>query len=323
LALLENMHWLKLIRSANLLIIFLTQFFAWACVILPMQEFDEVPFLLNFRNFFTLSISTILIAAAGYIINDYFDIRIDNINRPEKLVLEKKIPRRLGIIMHAVLNIIGLFLAGVLAWKSGHPGFVAIQLGSVLMLWFYSTHFKRKFMIGNVFVSLLTGFTIIVLILYEPALHYYLKQPPFLKHLAVGVLPNPVWILGMYCYFAFVLTWMREIVKDMEDYKGDMAEGCVTMPIKWGFRKTIIFTQALGILVIGPLLIVGVRLLNAGDILLGLYSLLGLVFPLTYWHFYLQKKITTKHFGKASRWLKIIMVLGIGSLIIYYFEANA
>src|ERR1035437_8023658 len=109
------MPWLRLIRWKNLLIIFLAQLLAWWCVILP-----ESPKILNPINFLCLSLSTILIAAAGHIINDYFDIKIDSINKPDKVVLETVIPRKQAIISHTALNIIALILAGYVAAQAHH-----------------------------------------------------------------------------------------------------------------------------------------------------------------------------------------------------------
>jgi 4-hydroxybenzoate polyprenyltransferase len=314
---------LRLIRWTNLLIIFLTQLLVWACIIYPLRHLGETHFLLSFPNFIYVSLSTVLIAAAGYIINDYFDVRIDNINKPEKMVLEKMIPRRLAIIFHTTLNVVALLLALIVAWQAREASWLLVQLSCTFLLWFYSTHFKRRFMIGNVVVALLTSLTIIVLIIYEPAMHYYLRQPVFVEHGEGTVLPNPVWVLSIYTYFAFVLTWMREIVKDMEDFKGDEAEGCVTMPIQWGLKKATHFTQALGLAAIVPLIVVSIKLIEKEDWLLGGYTIIGLIIPISLWLAFLQRKATTTHYSKASRWLKIIMVLGIGSLVIYYFEANA
>ena len=317
------MAWLKLIRWTNLMIIFLTQLLVWACVVRPVELFGDVDLLLSFRNFLLVSASTVLIAGAGYIINDYFDIRIDNINRPDKMVLEKAIPRRMAIILHTVFNVLALFLAAIVAREAGAYPWLAMQLGCTILLWFYSTHFKRQFMTGNVVVAVLTAFTIVVLILYEPAMHFYLKQPIFLRSVSGYALANPVWVLLVYTYFAFVLTWMREIVKDMEDFKGDEAEGCMTMPIKWGLKKAEVFTIVLGVFALLPLLVVGVRLLVEQEWALGIYTLVGLVAPIIAWLVFLPKAATTEHYGKASRYLKFIMLSGIGSLVIYYIEANA
>ncbi|HXS36149.1 MAG TPA: geranylgeranylglycerol-phosphate geranylgeranyltransferase [Flavipsychrobacter sp.] len=314
--------WLKLIRWNNLLIVFLTQLLAWCCVLLPMWHYTESPMFLNWQNFLLISLSTILIAAAGYIINDYFDIKIDIINKPDKVILEKRIPRRMAIIVHSTLNAIAIFLAAIVARRAGHYEWLLLQIVCTVLLWFYSTHFKRQFIIGNVVVALLTSFTIIALMLYEPAIHYYFFKSYFINT-SIGNAPNPVWVLGIYAYFAFVLTWIREIVKDMEDYKGDAQEGCITMPIKWGLKRSVQFIQALGLLVIIPLIIAGIKLCINRWWPLGIYSIAALVLPMAIWSYFLQRKNTTQHYHIASRWLKIIMVLGIGSLIIYYFQAHA
>jgi len=315
------MHFLRLVRWPNLVIVFLTQLLAWVCVIHPLQ-FQGNTLLLGFSNFLFVAFSTVLIAGAGYIINDYFDIRIDNINKPEKMVLEKAIPRRMAILMHSALNIVALLFAAVVALKGSHPEWITLQLCCTLLLWFYSTHLKQRFAIGNLAVAFLTALTIITLILYEPVLHSYMKRRAFVTG-PNGILPNPVWVLLTYAYFAFMLTWMREIVKDMEDLKGDEAEGCITMPIRWGLAKSTRFTLLLGTTVLIPLSIAAWQLLMSRDWLLGSYCLLALILPVAVWIFFLPKAATTTHYAKASRYLKLIMVAGIGSLIIYYIEANA
>ncbi len=316
------MYWLQLIRWKNLLIVFLTQLLAWVCVILPIRDYSELSLLLDTKNFLLLSLSTVLIAAAGYIINDYFDIKIDVINRPEKMVLEKQIPLKFAILMHSVLNIAALIMSSYVARLAGHYSWLGLQVGCTILLWFYSTHFKRQFMTGNVVVALLTALTIVVLILYEPVIHTLASQGVFVIT-ADNKIPNPVWVLGIYTCFAFTLTWMREIVKDMEDFKGDAQEGCITMPIQWGLLRSVRFTQVLGIVALIPLIAGAVKLLNAGWMMLGIYTILLLTIPIMVWMYYLPKKATSQHYHTMSRWLKMIMISGIGSLIIYYFHAHA
>jgi len=320
------MAWLRLIRWKNLLIVFLTQLLAWWCVILPVQyhfssaQHIRQPALLTPVHFAYICISTILIAAAGYIINDYFDIKIDAINRPEKVVLEKQIPRRLAILSHSFLNVIALILAGIVARSGGHYEWLLLQLSCTVLLWFYSTHFKRQFMTGNVLVALLTALTIITLIVYEPAIRVYSDRPAFLDIPELQhryLLPNPLWVLIVYAFFAFVLTWMREIVKDMEDFKGDAEQGCITMPIKWGLQRSGRFAQRLGWAAVAMLTIVAFKLVFSRCYMLGIYTAAGIIAPLIWWILQLNKNATTRHYHNASRWLKIIMVLGIVSLIIY------
>ena len=239
------------------------------------------------------------------------------------MVLERTIPRRMAIIMHTALNLCALLLAGLVARKAGNYSWILLQLFCTLLLWFYSTHFKRQFATGNIIVSLLTALTIVTLILYEPAMHYFLLKRPFVTMPSGSLLPNPVWVLMVYAFFAFILTWMREIVKDMEDLRGDMAEGCVTMPIRWGLKKATAFTILLSIIALAPLVVAGTQLILKRDWVLGIYIWLGLIAPITAWSFFLPKAATSRHYGQASRYLKYIMLAGIVSLIIYYFEANA
>ena len=287
---------------------------------MPNGDFygNEPQLLLNFQNFIFLSLSTILIAAAGYIINDYFDIKIDIINRPNKVLLEKMIPLKAAIVAHSFLNLIGLFLAWVVARQTNRYEWLSLQVVCTILLWYYSTKFKRQFMIGNVVVALLTALTITVLIVYEPRMHYYLSKPVFEEASLHRFFLNPVWILGIYIFFAFALTWMREVVKDMEDYKGDAEEGCVTMPIKWGLSRSAKFVQFLGIIVLVVLLVSMINVFLSGYELFSVYILLALIVPLVYWIFILNKKATQDHYNKASRNLKIIMLLGILSLVVYH-----
>ena len=300
------MPWLRLIRWKNLLIIFLTQFLAWRCVILPHNPQVLVPV-----NFLLITFSTLLIAAAGYIINDYFDIKIDAINNPGKVILEKIIPRKQAIISHTILNLIALFLAAFVALRAHHLEWLLLQVCCTLLLWFYSTNFKRQYISGNLVIALLTALTIIVLILYEPNMHTSLQS--------LTDIPAPQWILYVFAYFAFMLTWMREIVKDMEDHIGDRASGCDTMPIKQGLAYATNFTMVLTLLVIAPLCFVSVLLFRHHYLLSPLYITCALILPLIIWSALLGTKFTVQHYHNSSKGLKIIMVIGICSLLIYHF----
>ena len=292
------MPWLQLIRWKNLLIIFLTQFLAWWCVVLPGP-----PKILTLFNFLCLAISTVLIAAAGYIINDYFDIKIDSINKPQKVILEIAIPCKQAIISHAVLNIIAFVFAACVAAQAHHYEWLLLQACSALLLWFYSTDFKRQYITGNLVVAALTALTIGSLIIYEPSMQQFSRM-----------------VLLVYAYFAFMLTWMREIVKDMEDHIGDEAEGCMTMPIKKGLDYSARFSVLLSVLVILPLVWVSVQLFNDNYKGLSIYIAAILIVPLILWSVFLVRKTTIQHYHNASKGLKIIMLLGICSLFIYHFQ---
>lgn len=324
------MSWLRLIRWNNLLIILFTQLLAWWCVIVPLSDgYHVLPgqqappqpvLLLTPLNFSLLCLSTMLIAAAGYIINDYFDIRIDTINKPDKVILEKQIPRRLAIIMHSVMNGVALLLAGLVAWQARHLEWLIIQATCTFLLWRYSTTWKRQFMIGNVVVALLTMLSVMTLLVYEPLLYAPASVIPgwHFPHDVPGAgAIHPVLMLLFLSFFAFILTWMREIVKDMEDFKGDAEEGCITMPIQWGLQKSVFFIRWLGAISLAVILLAACCSFVVSKVLL--VYLLVLFLVLLTWLRFVGLKATKQHYHKASQYLKGIMVLGIGTLLIYRY----
>lgn len=309
------MAWLQLMRWQNLLIIFLTQSVVWACLVLPVEPSVLTPF-----HFLLLTTSTVLIAAAGYIINDYFDVRIDSINQPEKVVLGKVIQRKYAIIAHSAINVVAIVMAGYVAVRAQHYHWLLLQLGCTALLWFYSTTYKRQYVTGNLAVALLTALTIIALYIYEPSMRLSALRP-LIANGKPSVSSLPVWILVIYAYFAFMLTWIREIIKDMEDLQGDEAEGCVTMPIRRGLGYAARFATTLAILALLPLIVGGVLLIGYGYYLLAFYVLLLLAAPLVGWVIFLWRGIATPaHYHQCSRILKIIMVLGICSVLIYKIQ---
>ncbi len=312
------MPWLRIIRWKNLTIILLTQVLVWWCVVLP-----EDPEVLKPVHFSYIVLSTLLIAAAGYIINDYFDFKIDLINKPEKVVLEKIIPRKHAIIAHAILNSAALVLAGIVALKAHHPEWLLLQVACIALLWFYSTDFKRQYITGNIAISVLTALTIIIFFVYEPALHHEFSLPVLAGVSWHSGSSLPFWTLLVYAYFAFMLTWMREIVKDMEDYKGDESEGCLTLPIKRGLKYSTGFAMVLSLLVVMPLAGAAGLLYHYKYVLLPFYIALFLILPIVLWSFFLNRGFTKLHYHTSSRILKVIMLLGICSLLIYHLELYA
>jgi 4-hydroxybenzoate polyprenyltransferase len=147
----------------NLLFIAITQLLFQYCIVGPIFRHAGVTPVLTTPVFITLIAASVLIAAAGYIINDYFDLNIDLVNKPDKLVVEKIIKRRWAIVWHLVLSGLGILCSVYVAWKTRCWWLIPANAGCVGALWFYSTIFKKKLLSGNVIISLLTAWTIMVI----------------------------------------------------------------------------------------------------------------------------------------------------------------
>ena len=261
----------------------------WNLIIIAFAQYFTAAFLIDFKTIFDvrlfiLSTSTVMIAAAGYVINDYYDIKIDLINKPERVVIGKSITRRYAILFHSLLSMAGVALGLLLSWK-----IAAVNLASAQVLWWYSNSLKRHPFIGNFVVALLTGIAIwLVDSLYKTG------------HM----------LIITYASFAFFMTLIREIIKDMEDLKGDDTFGCQTLPIVWGMRKTKYFIY--GILVI---FLTTVTLLNFYYANLPIhYFLLFLFAPLVWFLVRLIGADTQKDYAWLSSFCKIILLLGIFSM---------
>lgn len=296
---------LKLIRWKNLLIVALSMYAVWFFV--NRRFFDIEPLQLNGFYLFLLIVSTVLIAAGGYIINDYFDVKIDVINHPESLIVSNKISRRLALYLHNSFNFIGLGLTAWIAYRFQNYWLVCIPFLSITLLWFYSTHFKRMPIIGNVVVAFLTGLSTFQLFLFEPRLYEYAT----LSWQVVSGKNNPVYLITGISAMAFLLNWMREIVKDMEDLKGDAEQGCRTLPILYGLKTASNMVRGIGWFTVALLgfavyyFFVNVRYLDA--ILVLLLPILGILIV----NFTLPTQNTKAHYGKLSSLLKWIMVAGL------------
>lgn len=306
----------KLIRVENLLIIIITQWCIKYLVFAPINEFSKFT-----PALFTISLlSTLLIAAAGYIINDYFDVKTDKINRPETVVIDVVIKRRWAVILHIIFNGIGLILGLYLAIKCHTLKLLMFQLLSILLLWFYSTHFKKQLLIGNIVVSLLTATIPLMPMVYE----YYLAGGidslssfligDFLKILVIIVLG--------YSAFAFLTSFAREVIKDMEDYKGDIQTGCKTMPIVWGIITSKVVTFFVIVITIGLLLLASLKFYKEKQFMAVYYILGVVILPLMILLIQTIRAKTSKDFKMASLLLKFTMLFGIAFTIIikYLYE---
>ena len=312
---------LKLIRVENLVIIILTQVFMHYLVFQKLFNDAQVPSNIYIKLFGLIVISTVLIAAAGYIINDYFDVKTDLINRPDTVVVDKAIKRRWAIILHITFTTLGVLLGVFTALKTGYLRLAIFHFLTATALWFYSTHFKKQLLVGNIVVSLLTASVPFITFVFEIA---YLQKtiPEFTVHY-MPVILSASKITLIFCLFAFITSLAREIIKDMEDYKGDKATGGKTMPITWGIQTSKVVCFFLIAITIILLLVVVYNSLKYRGLFFtpgNLYIFFGLILPLLMLLMMVVKAHQPKQFNHASRMLKFIMLLGIGYCWIFYFS---
>jgi 4-hydroxybenzoate polyprenyltransferase len=301
----------KLIRWANLLFIVLTQML-FRYFILPFVYLAGHPgyesIKLSEGLFYLLVLASVCIAGAGYIINDYFDVNIDQINKSSKVIIGKYINRRTAILLHAFLSFLGLVLSLYIGYKIQNILIPFFNFFAIVVLWFYSSTFKKKILIGNVLISLLTAWVIFVLTLSE----YRFRISPH----------DIVWqrllkVSFLYGGFAFIISLIREVIKDMEDMEGDMKYGCKTMPIVWGLPVSKVFTGVWIVVLASALLAIQIYVVQFGWWFSALYSLITIIIPLIWVLRKLYTSNTAVQFHQLSSMVKLIMLAGILSMVFF------
>tara|TARA_B100000214_G_scaffold375380_1_gene361460 strand:- start:970 stop:1941 length:972 start_codon:yes stop_codon:yes gene_type:complete len=308
----------KLIRYKNLLIIGLTQIIIKFYLINKLLQKSYI----SDSTFALFVLATLLIAAAGYIINDIYDIEIDKINKPKKCIINNGINVLVAKKLYIILNIIGFVLGILVSINSAKHYFVLIFIYCIFSLWHYSKYIKRSFLIGNLQISFLIFLSILNVILLETKSITLQTNHSF----------NAIFtIIIYYAFFAFLLNLIREIIKDIEDQIGDKTISSNTLIIKLGLEKTKIFI----------LILIGIVFFGLTYFQYFQYSFLNTVFEhkiilwgvsnfSIYYIVFLQLLLllktykvlmskTKEDFSKISSYSKIIMLLGIFSIPIFTY----
>lgn len=302
---------LHLVRWSNLLFL--------AALMYLMEKWVAVPILNNAAFgeqlpgyvLVLLMFATVLIAAGGYVINDYFDVKIDRINRPEDLIVTRSVSKpeamRLSVGLSACGVVCGLLSAVLL--RSFAIGTIFILTPG--LLWFYSSSYKRLFMIGNLTIALLSALTPMMMAIVNVAqlrLHYATILP-------YTTLTHDLYAwLGGFALFAFLLTWVREIVKDMQDQMGDREFECHSMPVVCGDLWTKIFVTALIVLtiaVIGHLWYHVLPFSTAWSSLSTRYIIFGVIVPLIGVLALLWSAKIPSDYKNCQQLVKFTMLLGM------------
>ncbi|AKD03034.1 prenyltransferase [Pontibacter korlensis] len=275
---------LTLIRARNLVMIVMSQALVQACLLAPGVEWQR---LLD-ANFWLLVLSTVCIAAAGYIINDYYDVKIDAINKPERLLVGRSIRRRRAMFAHMILSGVGILLGLLLSIPVA-----IINLGAVLLLWGYSARLKKLLLVGNVVIALLSASMLLVVAVYADTLN----------RITLG-----------YAFFALLISLIREIIKDIEDMKGDASFECRTLPIVAGVRGAKLVLYPL--LAIFQAFVIVVALHPASKLLFDAYMIVLVLVPSVWLVIKLVRADRKRDFSFLSNLNKLIMLTGILSMLL-------
>lgn len=301
---------LKLIRLPNLVFIALGQALFQFCIYYPLYQ-DAVD-REDIISFILLSLASVFIAAGGYIINDYFDINIDEVNKPEKMVVDKIISRRWAIAWHFTLSTAGIALTTLAVPLLEKWYLVLANIACVALLWFYSTNFKKTLLVGNIVISLLTAWSILIIFFSKLSLTAAFgtadeSQPKFFR------------FTFLYAGFAFISSLIREAIKDLEDLKGDERYGCRTMPIVWGINATKVYIAVWMIVLIILLIVIQVYILQFRWWWPVAYSIPCIILPLVMIFIGLFRAVSTQDYHKLSNQVKLVMLTGILSMVFFYF----
>jgi 4-hydroxybenzoate polyprenyltransferase len=306
----------KLIRWPNLLFIALTQVLFFFCVVEPVLYNGVHMPRENSILFLILCVSSVLIAAAGYIINDYFDLNIDLVNKPSRMVVDKSISRRWAIFFHMFLSVAGILMGFYIALQNGNWVIGIANTFCVFFLWFYSTTFKKKLLSGNIMISLLTAW--VVFVVYLLTIH---QKTDLFNLISPGAPQKLLRLAILYSSFAFIITLVREIVKDVEDMEGDAKYGCRTMPIVWGVEFSKVFASIFMIILLALLVVVLFYILQFGMWVAAAYDIVLIIIPAAYCMYLLMKAKSVKDFSLLSKWIKAVIFTGILSMILFKFFA--
>ncbi len=294
---------LNFIRWKNVLMIGLLLFL----IKYVLFERFELNVTLDHFHYTLLALSTICVAIAGYIINDINDIEADKINKPNRLYVGKKISRFQAYNFFIGFNSIGLLAGMYLSYHVGHTSYFIIYVLTSLLLYQYAKYLKKKLLIGNLLVAFAVFLSIVLPLVFDllPVTNPLNES----RQLVVFKL------IGVFALFGFFLTVIREFVKDMEDVRGDEKIGAKSLPLVLGVKKTK------GIVLLTTLLLCSAVaffafMLYSFDQMATLYLSIFVLAPLLYFAFQMGKASGQKEYHRSSAILKIVMVLGILTLLL-------
>jgi len=298
----------RLIRWPNLIIIIITQYLLRHAIVGRIYEAAGLTPAMSSFLFAVLVAATVLIAAAGYVINDYFDLRTDAVNHPDSQVLGRSIRQRRAIIYHISLNAVALVAGVFLAWKAGSLKLFFVFVMIMILLWLYSVRYKKTVLWGNLAVAFMSAMVVLIVWLFE---FFMLRQQPDQFIAIYGSMKMISRFFFAYAIFAFLVSLMREIVKDMEDVKGDQLTGCNTLPVVHGIKSAKIISLVTGLFAGILIMIAALRLHSAGMMLPAVYFATAVFIPLLFICYRIIPASDKSDFHLISNLLKLLMLAGV------------
>lgn len=303
----------KLIRWSNLLMIAIMMLFVYYCLMYPMFQSGIVGAVPASPAFTLLLISMIFIVAGGYVINDYFDVEIDKVNKADKLIVSKIFSENVTKFFYIILSFIGLaagLASSILILHSKFYLLFAILILLACLLYSYSVNYKKKLIIGNLIVSLSVAFAVFLPWLFEML---YLSNNALILYAVKDTIMSILPYVLIYTAFAFLMTMIREIVKDAEDFKGDLLTHCRTIPIVLGVKKMNLILAILTFLIWAILLYYQLVLYYQHLYLaLGVMLFIWISMPILITLLFNNNEV---NYHRYSIFLKIIMLLGVLSML--------
>lgn len=297
---------LRLIRIENLVVIAIMQLLLKYALFVPFDLGMALPDL----QYILLVLASISIAAAGYIINDIYDAPIDAVNRPKKQIIGKKITEKTAYNYYIFWNVLGVGTGFYLANYIGKPSLAAVFIVLSVLLYLYASYLKTVLLAGNILVALLVATSILVCGIFD-------LYPAITEANRVG--QSTVFSIVLdYALFAFVLTILREIVKDIQDINGDKKGGVYSIPIAIGRKRAslVAFVWNIGVL---ALVVYYVYTYLYQQQIAMLYFLFAIIAPLLYFAIRILMAEKQQDYAKLSALLKIVMLTGVLSLLLYPF----
>jgi 4-hydroxybenzoate polyprenyltransferase len=310
--------YLQLLRVGNLAFIAILLWVMEKWVATPLLQTAQFTEQMPTWVLVLLIVACVCIAAGGYVINDYFDVKIDRINRPDDVVVTRYITRDAAMHLFMLLSGIGVVTGLVAAWWAKSWTLMMIFIVIPGLLWFYSASYKRQLLVGNIIVAFMSALVPLLVAIANVDYLTHLYGNTLAYTPIVGLLY--VWLGGFAC-FAFLTTLTREMVKDIEDIEGDREMECRTMPIVWGVKTAKILVT---------ILLVGIAIL-AGYILFAVlpfphdwytfstrFVVFGIITPLLCGIVLLWAAKTPLEFRRTQLVIKFAMFLGV----MYSFVIN-